>query len=82
MKWSIEKNRYLTSEQYIGKKKGYKCKVIYNRVYKYWYYLIHKNDQTFSYNSVWDNINFQTQEECEISCENYVDEIIKKEKMK
>ena len=42
----------------------------------YWYFLINKEDINYSYNSLWDNLYYKTQEECVDAVEKKIDSLI------
>lgn len=67
----------------VGRKKNYTVKIHFaakNYLDKteYWWFSILKEDIKFSYSSLWDDLKYETQEECVLACEKRIDEIIKK----
>ena len=78
-----EKNiKWDNKKTFVGKKKKYNVKISYDSSdftgnKDYWYFLINKEDIDYSYNSLWDNLHYKTQEECVEAAENKVDELVK-----
>ena len=71
MKWGkpIEE-KYTTSYRITAKKKGYKAEVIYNSYYGIYYFHVEKDGK--AYNSCWDRLEFKTENECRIACEEWI----------
>ena len=63
---------YTSSYRRNGRKKGYKAQIIYNSIYRIYYFRCDKDGKT--YNSCWDKLEFATEEECMIACEKWIDE--------
>lgn len=47
----------------------------------YWYYTLIKKDEDFRYNSLWDKLNYSSQEECVEACEKKIGELTKSNRM-
>lgn len=74
MKWTTKKyDKFSNSYSCTGRKKKCKCTVNYNSVHKNYYFLIEYDGKTF--NSLWENLSFSTEEECKNACEEYVNTI-------
>ena len=77
-----EKNiRFDNGKTFVGKKKKYNVKISYvpsdfTGKKDYWYFLIDKEDINYSYNSLWDNLHYKTQEECVETVEKKIDELV------
>lgn len=66
---------------YKGKYKKFDCRITYSSNDNIWYYCIDSNDERdIRYNSLWNGIRFETQEECVIACQKYIDEVIRNRK--
>lgn len=69
--------RFGNSKFYKGKYKKFECRINYSSNLDCWYYCIDSNDERdIRYNSLWDEVNFKTQEECIKGCQAYIDEVI------
>lgn len=75
-KWSMG------DKKLVGKKKKYTVNInfsaknpINNK--EHWWYSIFKEDINFTYNSLWDNLKYETQEECVEAAEKKIDELLK-----
>lgn len=80
MKLYEKKSKLLPNKKrYEGVKRGFDCSIIEAIDNKGWYFCVHKQDKTFSYNSTWDNLRFESVEDTRISCEEYIMKIIKGE---
>lgn len=82
MKLRDKTERWQNGKTYVGKKN--KCDVTVSYVSTdftekkdYWYYMIDKKDIDYSYNSLWDNLHYETQEECVDAAEKKIDELVK-----
>jgi len=67
---------------FTGKKKHFKVTISYAPVdfmntKSYWYFLLDKDDDSYTYNSLWYNLKYDTQEECVNAAENKIEEILK-----
>lgn len=77
-----EKNiRWDSGKTFVGKKKKYNVTVSYTPTdftgkKDYWYFLIDKKDVNYAYNSLWDNLHYETQEECVVAVEKKIDELV------
>lgn len=69
MKWTRKNEPYSRSYSLTGRKNGYKAIVRYDGHYKNYYFLTIKQGHT--YNSLWDKLSYNTEEECVEACENY-----------
>lgn len=64
-----------------GRYKGFKCTISFSSQHyskiPYWYYLFTdtKTDKTF--NSLWENLKFETQEKCHDACVEKINQILK-----
>ena len=61
-----------------GRKKGCVAEICYNPHYKEFYFLLTKGD--YHFNSYWKEMKYNSEEECLIACEEYIDELSKGEK--
>lgn len=69
--------RFSTSKFYRGKYKKFECHINYSSYLDSWYFHINSNDERdISYNSLWDEVDFKTQEDCIKGCQAYIDEVI------
>lgn len=76
MKFGKKNNGILgLSYRRTGRKKGYKAEVIYNSVYNRFYFILKKDSYTF--NSLWENMEYTTGQECMDACEKYIDDLVK-----
>ena len=73
MKYTENKNadRWSFDKTYVGRKNNNVIEVHWSNYYKHWWYSISPKDGK-SYNSLWDDIKFETREECEVAAENFV----------
>ena len=70
--------RFDSSKFYKGKYKKFECHVNYSSNLDSWYYCIDSDDERdIRYNSLWDKIEFKTQEDCVKACQAYIDEVNK-----
>lgn len=70
--------RFDNSKFYKGKYKKFECYINYSLNLDSWYYHIDSNDERdIRYNSLWDEIEFKTQEDCVKACQKYIDGVIK-----
>lgn len=73
--------RFSNSKLYRGKYKKFECRISYSSNLDCWYYCIDsKDERDIIYNSLWNEIEFKTQEDCIKGCQAYIDEIIKRGK--
>ncbi len=73
--------RFDSSKFYKGKYKKFECHINYFSNYDSWYYCISSNDERdIRYNSLWDEVDFKTQEDCIKACQKYVDGVIRSRK--
>jgi hypothetical protein len=73
--------RFNSNKFYKGKYKKFECHINYSSNLDSWYYCIDSNDERdIRYNSLWNEIEFKTQEDCIKACQKYIDEAIKREK--
>lgn len=73
--------RFSSDKFYRGKYKKFECHINYSSNLDSWYYHISSNDERdIRYNSLWDETEFKTQEDCIKACQKYIDEAIKREK--
>lgn len=75
-KWSMG------NKKLVGKKKKYDVIIHFSAKNQmnnseYWWYSICKKDIDFIYNSLWDKLKFDTQEECVNAAERKIDELAK-----
>ena len=75
-KWSMG------DKKLVGKKKKYIVTIHFSAKNlmndsEYWWYSIFKEDINFAYNSLWDNLKYETQEECVEAAEKKIDELLK-----
>lgn len=71
-----------SSKFYKGKYKKFECNINYSSYSDSWYYHIDSNDKRdIRYNSLWNEMEFKTQEDCIKACQKYIDEVIKNAKI-
>ena len=58
-----------------GRKKNYKVTLYYVEHPSYWYFMLHKDK--YAYNSLWNNLKFESQDQCSEAAEAKIDEILK-----
>lgn len=69
--------RFGNSKFYRGKYKKFECCINYSSNLHCWYYCINsKDERDIRYNSLWNEIEFKTQEDCIKGCQAYIDEVI------
>ena len=74
--------RFGNSKFYRGKYKKFECRINYSSNLDCWYYCINsKDERDIRYGSLWDRIEFKTQEDCIEACQKYIDEVIKNAKI-
>lgn len=74
--------RWDGGKSYKGKYKKFDCYIDYSSNLGSWYYYINSNDERdIRYNSLWDGVEFKTQEECIEACKKYIDEVNKNAKI-
>lgn len=71
------------NKTFVGKRKGFNADINYvcydlKPTEPYWFYTIWEGK--FAYNSLWDNLKFDTKEECVAECEKRIDLELKKQK--
>ena len=74
MKWSSARyDSFSTNYRKTARGEGYIATVVYNGTHNYFYFMVQMNE--YSYNSLWNNKKYATEEECcnecEKFCENY-----------
>jgi hypothetical protein len=68
---------YYTNKIYRGKYKKFECRINYSSNLDCWYYCINsKDERDIRYNSLWNEIEFKTQEDCIKGCQAYIDEVV------
>lgn len=80
MKLREKTERWQQGKRFVGRKKNYKVTIEYSPTdfigkKDYWYFLIDKDD--YGYNSLWDKLHYETQEECVNAAETKIEELIK-----
>lgn len=80
MKLREKTEKWQQEQVFVGKKKNYKVTITYSPSdfagkKDYWWFMINKDDYT--YNSLWDKLNYATQEECVNAAENKIDVLLK-----
>lgn len=69
--------RFGNSKFYRSKYKKFECRIHYSSNLDCWYYCIDsKDERDIRYNSLWNEIEFKTQEDCVKGCQAYIDEVI------
>lgn len=69
--------RFGNSKFYMGKYKKFECRINYSSNLDCWYYCINsKDERDIRYNSLWNEIEFKTQEDCIKGCQAYIDEVV------
>ena len=66
-------NRWDSHKTYVGRKKNYKVQIC-ETLNKNWYYILDKDD--YGYNSLWDKLDYKTQEECVTAAEKKINELV------
>ena len=75
LKKKTNNTRFDFDKTYKGKKKSFIAEIIWSQYHNYWYFLItYPNDK--GYNSLWDGLKLDSQDECEKAAEKYIDEHI------
>lgn len=76
----LQKDLVITNSIEVNIKK-FECRISYSSNLDCWYYCIDsKDERDIRYNSLWNEIEFKTQEDCIKGCQAYIDEIIKRGK--
>lgn len=64
-----------------GKYKGFKCTISFSSQHysnvPHWYYVFTNTKTDKIYNSLWDNLKFETQEECHNACVEKINQVLK-----
>lgn len=83
MKLFDKTGRYaMGNKQFEGRYRKFVCTIYFASDINAWYYVINSNDERdIRYNSLWDEIEFKTQEDCIKACQKYIDEVIKNAKV-
>lgn len=73
----IDKTRRFSmgNRDFIGKYKKWECNICYSvtsAVNPFWYFYCSKEDNRF--NSCWENLKYNSKEECHDACVKYIDE--------
>ena len=72
MKWVRKNERYTNSYDLVARYCNHKLKVSYTSYHNYFYFLIDFPNGE-SYNSLWERLSFQTEQECIDACIKYID---------
>lgn len=73
---------YYTNKIYKGKYKKFERLISYLPNLDVWHYHLNSNDErNIMYSSLWDGIEFKTQEDCIKACQKYIDEVLKNAKI-
>lgn len=79
MKLRNRTGKYDYDQTLVGRKKNFKvtirCSAHPMDKERFWYYILDKDD--YGYNSLWDGLKFNNQEQCIEAAENKIDELIK-----
>ena len=80
MKLREKREQWGNGKRYVGRKNNYKVTVSYapsdfTGKKDYWYFSLNKED--YSYNSLWDNLHYKTQDECVEAAEKKIGELVK-----
>ena len=80
MKLTNKTARQDYGETWVGRKKKYEVRIYYSchpmrKENPHWYYTLSKDD--YSYNSLWDDLRYESKEDCTSAAENKVDELVK-----
>ena len=73
--------RWDYGEIWVGRKKNYEVRINYashpmRKEEPYWYFILNKD--SYSYNSLWEDLKYLSKEECVNVAETKIDELIKK----
>ena len=81
MRLTEKKRNWSADRDFKGQKKKYEVTISLSaREKPYWYYKLNKKDEKYSYNCLWENLKYNTQEECVSACEAKIDELVKQQK--
>ena len=73
MKWSNKKTEpFSSSYSRTARKNGWKTVSYYNEYGNNYYFICEKGDEAF--NSLWENLSYQKEEDCLKACEKWIDE--------
>lgn len=80
MRLTSKTGRWDYGETWVGKKKKYKVKIYYSahpmrKEPPHWYYTLSKDG--YFYNSLWDDLKYESKEDCVSAAEKKVDELVK-----
>lgn len=81
MRLTDKTERYsMGSKTFKGKKKGFEVTISFsnNKIGNdepHWYFFISKKENDYRYNSLWNELKFETQEECVAACELKIESI-------
>ena len=80
MRLTNKSERFDMGETWVGRKKNYNVSVNSHRemrsmVTQYWYFLLSKDGK--AYNLLWDNIRYNSKEECAKGAEEKIEELLK-----
>lgn len=81
MRFKDVTGRFDSDKSYKGKYKKFDCHIDYSTNLGSWYYYISNDERDIRYNSLWDEIDFKTQEDCIKACQKYIDEVLKNAKI-
>ena len=78
MKLTDKTRKWDYGKRLVGKKKNFEVTIGYSnhslRGEQFWYFILIKYD--YMYNSLWDNLKFDNQDQCVDAAENKVEELI------
>lgn len=80
MRLTNKTERFDMGETWVGRKKNYDVSInshreIRSMTTQYWYFVLSKDRKT--YNSLWDNIRYNSKEECTEGAEKKIEELLK-----
>ena len=80
MRLTNKTGRWDYDETWVGRKKNYDVRINYSnhpmrKENPYWYYALSKDE--YSYNSLWDDLEYESKEDCISAVEKKIDELVK-----
>lgn len=80
MKLTDKTRKWDYGKMLVGKKKNFKVAIGYSnhplKGEQFWYFTLRKDD--YMYNSLWDNLKFDNQDQCVDAAENKIEEFYSK----
>lgn len=80
MRLTNKTERWDYGETWVGRKKNHKVKIYYSsrpirKETSYWYYTLNKEE--YSYNSLLDDLKYESKEDCTSAAKKKVDKLVK-----